>query len=291
MDYLAHVRDAIEYIEKNLDRDIKTADVAQEVSFSMYHFHRIFLAVAGNTVAGYIRRRRLTEAAYELIETKKKIIDIAFDYQFETPESFARAFKRMYGITPGLYRKQKQHNGILHQTKIDETILKHLNGGMTMEPKIVTKDEFNVVGMRYYGENKNNEISQLWDQFIPRIHEIKDPVTREITFGVCYPVEDQTENGEFEYIAAVEVHDFDEIPEGMVGRTVPTQKYAVFTHKGLVEKIGDTYKCIYGMWQPKSGYDLVKAPDFEYYNERFDPDNQEESELDIYIPITEGSKK
>ena len=113
---------------------------------------------------------------------------------------------------------------------------------MTMEPKIVTKDEFNVVGMRYYGENKNNEISQLWDRFVPRIHEIKNPVTRDITFGVCYPVENQAENSEFEYIAAVEVHDFDEIAEGMVGRTVPTQKYAVFTHKGLVEKIGKKHK-------------------------------------------------
>ena len=285
MDYLAHVRNAIEYIEKNLDQDIKTADVAKEVAFSMYHFHRIFLAVVGNSVAGYIRRRRLTKAAFELVKTNKKIIDIALDYRFETPESFARAFKRMYGITPGQYRKRKPYTYYLHQTEIDETILRHLNGGITMEPRIVDKDEFRIIGMRYYGENKNNEIAQLWDQFVPRIHEIKNQIHGNISYGICYPVEEQTENSEFEYIASVEVSDLEEIPEGMFGRPVPTQRYAVFTHKGLVEKIRETYKYIYGTWHPKSGYDLVRAPDFEYYDERFDPDNQEESELDIYIPI------
>ena len=65
----------------------------------------------------------------------------------------------------------------------------------------------------------------------------------------------------------------------------PTQKYAVFTHKGSVDKILETYQAIYAVWQPKSGYELIKAPDFEYYDERFDPDNPEASELDIYIPI------
>ncbi|MFC1819755.1 GyrI-like domain-containing protein [Thermodesulfobacteriota bacterium] len=285
MDYLAHVQEAIEYVEKNLDQEIKASDVAREVAFSMYHFHRIFLAVVGQTLTGYIRRRRLTEAAFKLVETKNKVIDIAFDYQFETPESFSRAFKKMYGITPGQYRKKRSHLGFLHQTKIDETILRRLNGGMTMEPKIIIKDEFIIVGMRYYGENRNNEIPQLWDRFIPRIHEIKNHINRELSYGICYPTEDESQNGEFEYIAAVEVGDLDEIPDGMVMRTVPTQKYAVFVHKGPADKIKETYGVIYGTLLPKLGYDFAKAPDFEYYDDRFDEDNQETSELDIYIPI------
>ena len=289
MDYLACVLEAIRYIEKNLDEDIKTADVAQEVAFSMYHFHRIFLAVVGHTVAGYIRRRRLTNAAFELVETDRKIIDIALDYWFETPESFARAFKRMYGITPGQYRKQRPHSAYLHQTKIDEKFLRHLNGGITMEPRIAHMDGIRIVGMKYYGENKNNEIPRLWEQFIPRINEIGNHRGLDVYYGICYPIEDSAEKGEFEYIASIGVNDLDEIPEGMVGRTIPGQNYAIFTHKGSLKRLAETYKYIYGTWHPKSGYELLKAPDFEYYDKRFDPDNEEESEIDIYIPIKQDN--
>ena len=289
MDYLSHVRDAVNYIEANLARDIKAMDVAQEAAFSRYHFHRIFTALVGRSVTGYIRRRRLTEAAHELIGSDRKIIDIALDYQFETPESFTRAFKKMYGLTPGQYRKKGKNIEILNQSKIDEDILRHLNGGFTMEPKIVTKDEFKIVGMKIFGENTNTEIVELWQKFMPRIGEIKNllniDINKNICFGMCYPSEEMNETGEFEYIASIEVSSLDDIPQGMVGRTIPRQKYAVFTHKGVADKIKETYKYIYGTWQPKSGCELVKAPDFEYYDERFDADNQEDSEMDIYIPI------
>ena len=290
MDYLTHVLAAIRFIEKNLDEDIKTADVAQEVAFSTYHFHRIFLAITGDTVAGYIRRRRLTKAAFELVETDKKILDIALDYRFETPESFSRAFRRMYGISPGKYRKQKPCTVYLHQTRIDEKFLRHIKGGITMEPRILQMDMFKIVGMKYYGENKNNEIGRLWDLFNPRVSEIKNQQGSNVRYGICYPIGDSAEKGEFEYIALIEVSDLNEIPEGMVGRTIQTQTYAVFTHKGSLEKIAETYKYIYGTWHPKSGYELLKTPDFEYYDERFDPDTEEDSEFDIYIPIKQDDK-
>ena len=159
-----------------------------------------------------------------------------------------------------------------------------------MEPRITQIDGFKIVGMKYYGENKNNEIAQLWHQFSPRINEIKNHQNRDVYYGICYPIEDSAGKGEFEYIASLEVTDLNEIPEGMVGRTIPDQKYAIFTHKGSPEKIAETYKYIYGTWYPKSGNDLLKAPDFEYYDKRFDPDNEEESEFDIYIPIKQDNK-
>jgi AraC family transcriptional regulator len=285
MDYLLHILRAIRFIEKNLCEDIKTAEVAQETAFSKYHFHRIFLAVTGNTIADYIRRRRLTNAAFELVESDKKIIDIALDHCFETPESFSRAFRRMYGVTPKKYRDQKPFTVYLHQTKIDENFIRHLKGGITIEPEIIQMDKFKIVGMKYYGENKNNEINRLWDQFNASVNEIKNSPCGDVRYGICYPIENFAEKGEFEYIAAIEVSNLNDIPEGMVGRTIQGQVYAVFTHKGSPEKIAETYKYIYGTWHPKSGYSLLKAPDFEYYDERFNPDIEEDSEFDVYIPI------
>jgi AraC family transcriptional regulator len=154
-----------------------------------------------------------------------------------------------------------------------------------MESKVVTKEEFKVIGMRYFGENKNQEIKQLWDKFLPRIDSIKSRINPSASYGICYPVEEDTNDTAFEYIAAVEVADLLDIPEGMVGKTILAQNYAVFTYKGAVETITETYQAIYAVWQPNSGYELKKAPDFEYYDERFHPENPDASELDIYIPI------
>jgi AraC family transcriptional regulator len=115
MEYINPVLNALDYIEQNLTRDLTSEDVAREAAFSKYHFHRIFLALTGNSVSGYLRRRRLTEAALALRETGNRIIDIALDYCFETPESFSRAFKGMYGLTPRQYRKGGNNFSALHQ--------------------------------------------------------------------------------------------------------------------------------------------------------------------------------
>jgi AraC family transcriptional regulator len=285
MNYVTSVLKALAYIEKNLAGDISADDVAKEAAFSKYHFHRIFLAITGNSVAGYIRRRRLTEAAHALTATDSKIIDVALDFRFETPESFSRAFKNMYGVNPRQYRNRRDHFAALHQPQIGPAILTHFKERIRMDAKILTKQAFKIIGMSYFGENKNKEISRLWDAFLPRMESIKNRINPPISYGICYPVEGKSNEAAFEYIAAVEVSDLIDLPEEMVGRTIPARKYAVFTHKGSVDKILETYQAVYAVWQPKSGYELLKAPDFEYYDERFNPDNPETSELDIYIPI------
>lgn len=154
-----------------------------------------------------------------------------------------------------------------------------------MDAQILTWQAFQIIGMRYFGENKNKEITQLWDVFLPRRESINNRINPAISYGICYPVEGKNNEAAFEYIAAVEVSDLQDLPADMVGKTIPAQKYAVFTHKGSLDKIPETYQAIYAVWQPKSGYELIKAPDFEYYDERFNPDHPEISELDIYIPI------
>ena len=199
--------------------------------------------------------------------------------------SFSRAFKTMYGVPPRQYRNRKNQFATLHQPKIGPAILTHLKERMRMEFKVLTRQAFKIMGMRYFGENKNQEIRQLWDIFLPRLESIKTRINTTISFGICYPVEGDNNDAAFKYIAAVEVSDFHDMPEEMVGKTIPTQKYAVFIHRGSVDKIPETYQAIYAVWQPKSGYELIKAPDFEYYDERFNPGNPEASELDIYIPI------
>ena len=143
-----------------------------------------------------------------------------------------------------------------------------------MEPKIVEKPGFTALGMLYHGKNENNEIAQLWQQFNPRIPEIKNIVDG--AFGVCGAME---EDGAFDYLAGFAVSSTDEIPEGMQAWEVAAQKYAIFPC--TLKNIGETYRYAFDVWLPASEYEYAHSPDFEYYDEDFDKDGI----LYIYIPI------
>lgn len=106
MDYFERVRKIVDYIEANLNNDITLDDLARQAFFSSYHFHRIFQTMVGESVMEYIRKRRLAKAAAELRFSDKKIVQIALDYNFNSPDTFTRAFKKYYGMTPEKYRHQ-----------------------------------------------------------------------------------------------------------------------------------------------------------------------------------------
>ncbi len=149
------------------------------------------------------------------------------------------------------------------------------------EIRIVNLEKFYVVGMAYLGKNENNEISRMWDRFIPRIQEIHHLADGpEVSYGVCA---EEKGSGLIDYVAGLPVKQLADIPHGMVGREVPAQTYVVMPAHGL-EDIGPTYNRILKEWMPTSGYQPAEGPDFEYYPEDFNP-NDPESIVDIYFPI------
>lgn len=128
-------------------------------------------------------------------------------------------------------------------------------------------------------------IPKLWQKFMPRRFEVVDasfPVNLGVSFPI--PVEEKPRPEELYYMAATEVKNFDHVPSGMDKLVIPEGDYAVFTHKGELNKIEQTMHYIYGTWLPKSGKKLRNAPDLEYYDYRFKM-NEPDSELDIYVPI------
>lgn len=118
MDYSAEVQKAIDSIEDNLYNDIKLSDIAKKSHLSEFYFHRLFHKVTGETVMGYVRKRRLSKAALDLKNTELTVLDIAVKYQFSCGESFARAFKKMYGITPYEYRKSNKNIILYKKLKV-----------------------------------------------------------------------------------------------------------------------------------------------------------------------------
>jgi len=107
MNHLQAVKAALDYMERNLREEIAVDDVAQAAHFSTSHFHAIFPKAVGCTAAEHLRKRRLACAALDLALSRRRILDIALEYRFESQEAFTRAFKRLYGVTPGLFRRNR----------------------------------------------------------------------------------------------------------------------------------------------------------------------------------------
>lgn len=103
--YVGMIRKSIDYIERHMTKRITVEELSKQAVFSSAHFYRIFNTMVGFTVADYTRRRRLTRAALDLVHTDKRIIDIALEYRFQSQEAFTRAFKKMFAMAPGEYRK------------------------------------------------------------------------------------------------------------------------------------------------------------------------------------------
>jgi AraC family transcriptional regulator len=278
--YITHINRCLKYIEDHLLENLELEEIADRNSYSMFHFHRIFLSITDFTFKEYVRKRRLTKAASEIIFRKDKIIDIAKKYRYETQESFTRAFKREFGITPGKMRTQKTpYRGT-------DPITLAVKKGESMKAVIIYLEEIEVMGLKCVTTQANNSIPQLWDRYMKRYNSIPNKIEG-ACYGLCLSGDDSenfTENSEFEYLACTGVSSTKEIPEGMSIAKIPAGKYAKFEHKGPLDTLGETYKNIYSQWIPEQNLELRENIDFELYDERFNF-GEEDSIMEIYIPI------
>jgi predicted transcriptional regulator YdeE/DNA-binding transcriptional MerR regulator len=152
-----------------------------------------------------------------------------------------------------------------------------------MQPTIVIKPAFHVVGMCYHGTNQNHEIPDMWGVFLQRTGEI-ERINPTLSYGVCSSPKELPE-GHFEYVACVEVSAGAPVPAGMVLRSLPEMKYAVFAHRGSLEGLGKTYQKVYELGLPEAGlHPLTLGLDIEVYTEEW-ADGTPESILYIYVPI------
>lgn len=131
------INKAIEYIEANLDSKIDLDKVANIMCQSTISFQRTFSMIMNISINEYIRRRRMTLAAIALRNSSAKVIDIALKYGYESPESFTRAFKEIYGISPSAVRKECVQINLFPRI----TCLLTVKGDIEMDYKIESKDE------------------------------------------------------------------------------------------------------------------------------------------------------
>ncbi len=292
MKYKNYVQDVLDYIEENMTDNIGLDEVASFAGFSKYHFHRIFKSYTGYSVSEYTRLRRFLSALEYLKNSRLRLLEISMECGFESQESFTRAFKKQFNVTPGKMRKDsklmvRHLDGLKYI--IDVAITGKTKGGEIMKPEIIFKEEFYVVGLRYFGINQDGEIPRLWDEFNKRYDEIENKVSNGC-IGLCEHIENyDPESSKSEYICCCEVSKTSAVPDGMLLRKIPSQKYAKFVHKGPVRRgtvdlLGETYNKIFGEYLPDHDLHTVAAANFEYYTDDFEY-GSENSIMYVYIPI------
>ncbi|WP_019849153.1 AraC family transcriptional regulator [Desulfitobacterium sp. PCE1] len=289
MDSIRSLNRALEYIEEHLAEDIDLEEAARLAYCSEYHFRRMFTFLAGITLSEYIRRRRLSQAAFELRDQDVKVIDIALKYGYTSPDSFTRAFRELHGITPSEARRDT------HSLKIYPKMIFQLTiqGGNEMNCRIVEKESFRIVGLmkrvaiQFNGVNP--EITAMWGLLNPgMIQQLKNLSNIE-PFGLLQTSTNfsegrMEEKGELDhYIGVVTTQ---KCPDNQNYATleVPASTWAVFESVGpFPETLQAVWGRIYSEWFPSTNYQLAQGPEIMWM-ENFDFDSPD-FKSQIWIPV------
>lgn len=270
MDWITGIQRAVDYTEAHLTEEIDYEEVAKQAYSSAFHFQRMFSMLCGFTLGDYIRMRRLTMAAGDLIETSEKVIDIACKYGYDTPESFSRAFARFHGITPTEARRGRMVKSF---SRLSVKLI--LSGGNTMDYRIEKKKAFKVICKRKQitkpqGDTATADISAFWGQCsadgtVPKLcgYLPEQPQLKGI-LGICFS--NDMEAGEFPYGIGAEYNGAPVEDDSLEVIELPAYTYAVFQCRGkMPEAFQQTYRQICTEFFPQSGYEYGCGVELEVY--------------------------
>lgn len=265
VEWLERMRQAIDYMERRMEEPLTIEEIAGAACSSPFHFQRMFCMLSGFTVAEYIRKRRLTLAAQELAASPSRVLDVALKYGYESPEAFAKAFRKLHGASPSEARSR----GV--PLKAFPRISFHLSlkGDQEMDYRIVEKEAFEVVGKTLRttcreGEN-SRDIPKFWkecgtDGTIDRIVGLSEALD---LYGICLPM--QSDGETFDYVIAGRA-DAGKAEGGLTAVTIPAATWAVFLSVGpMPGAIQKVWERIFQEWFPGTGYEHAPAPELEVY--------------------------
>ena len=291
MDWITGIQRAIDYTEAHLMESIDYEAVAKEACSSAFHFQRVFSILCGFSLGDYIRMRRLSLAASDLIRTGDRVIDIALKYGYETPESFSRAFARFHGVTPTEARRGAPVKSF---SRLSVKLI--LTGGNTMDYRIEKMEAFKVIGRRknvdkpadttattdisaFWGECNADGTTQKICQYFPDNPRIKG------LLGICFSAE--MEANHFPYGIGVEYDGRPVIDDDLEIVEIPAHTYAVFTSRGkMPDAFVDTYTRIVTEFFPQNDrYAYCNGIELEVYpsDKTDDPDYT----CEIWIAVKE----
>lgn len=281
MEWVARMNQALEYLESHITEETDLKRPAQIAGCSVYHFQRIFPCLAGIPLSEYLRRRRMSLAAADLM-AGEKVVDVALKYGYDSPTAFNRAFQSIHGVPPS-----KAQTGAPLKAFPPISFRIMVKGAVEMEYRIVKKEAFRVVGigaaMSPRIEESFQEVPALWNRAarenLPaRLAPLMDPEMPGL-LGIC----DGSGGEQPRYLIAVA--SAAPLPDGLEEFTVPACTWAVFPGQGpMPEAIQQLERRAITEWLPTSGYQYADAPDLEVYLNA-DP---QDSRFEVWVPVVKG---
>lgn len=296
MEWTTSLKHAINYIEAHLLTNIGAEDVADAVHMSAFYFQKGFRIMSGYTIGEYIRYRRLYLAALDIIGSDTKIIDLAYKYGYETPESFTKAFQRFHGVSP----MKLSGDASKIRTFLPLKISIEIKGGYDMDYVIEKMNAMKMIGFErtFSYDEAYHEIPKFWDEFYAKnCHNTNHSKSEEDVFrvakacrigefGIC--IDDLPGQNAFRYMIAG-IYDGGIVPEGMKVYDIPALEWTKFrcvgTMPGALQSINTK---IYKEWLPgNKEYEIAENIDVEWYSDGdITADNYESA---IWIPVKRKS--
>lgn len=281
--YRKRIRKSYALLARSLDAPVDIDALASESAFSRYHFHRIYTALVGETVADTHRRLRLDRAASHIVENVRSITDIAMASGYETPQSFSRAFKAQFGLSPAQYKKAGKSPNDGAQAPLYPPINKET---ISVNVTIENRQEEIVYGVHHVGPYNGiaGAFNTLWQWVLE--NNLQERARAGI--GIYYDDPTVTLPSRCHSDACVA---FDaplaEPPKDENIQTIrlAAGRYARYRHVGPYSTLEQAYGTFCGQWLPNSGYECADLPAFEIYLNN--PCDTPESELitDIYMAL------
>jgi len=290
MEWTECLRGAISYMERNLLEDIGPGDIADHVHISPFTLQHGFRLVTGYTIGEYLRGRRLYMAALDALQGDEPVIDLAYKYGYETPESFTKAFTRFHGVPPTKIRG----NSRAIKPFLPLTIRIEIQGGNEMDYKIEKMDGFQLIGFvrEFEHETSYSQIPKFWDEVMALEAPIFDrgpqnPIEQAICdhkigeFGACFQ---GFQAGRFFYMIGG-VYQGGPIPLGLSTVHVPAAQWAKFRCTGpLPGALQSVNTQVFGQWLPgNTEYEPSMAINLEWYS--LEDSTAPDYESGIWLPV------
>lgn len=282
IEYIQRINKAIDYIHKNLDKNLTAEEIADYCCFSRFYFNRMFKAVVGESVYSFIKRRKLENAAF-LLRTKTNIpvTDIALRNGY-SPSNFASAFKSYYGISATEYRKRNDipvKDSYIVVAEHIRSLKKRNDYFNTVNKKINIRKigRMNLLYERFIGNYYN--LSDFWEEFCKKAVE-KQLVNENTHFiGISYDDPLVIDENRCIYDVSINV----EIAGGPNIHVVEEGYYACYEFHDKLTNIAKAYNEIFLLWLPFCDYDVDHRLPLEIYHSTLDEEGR--IHLDICIPI------
>jgi AraC family transcriptional regulator len=297
--HIGHINRVIDHIDTHLAGELDLDTLAAVAHVSRWHFHRVFHALTGETLAERVRRRRLEVAAGRLVASpERSALAVALDVGFGSAEVFSRAFRAHFGVTPTAWRRgayrdwARQHKialGKIHQADrkaSQEAAFAFLHdgdlwpagrhepppGGKKMDVEIKTLPETRVAYMRHVGAYGSSSITSMWQRFAVWSEARGLMRPRRRMFGISQDSPEITAPDKCRYDACVEV-DAAFVPEGEIGvQAIWGGRYACARFVGTPADIHGAWMRFLSEWLPGSRYQCGNHPALELYEPDFTVD-------------------